>query len=339
MPDIYKTVRTGLFTDLNPYFMNDPSFSRGNYVEGVWDCGLIEGSRYFVPVEYLCPVLVTTAEALTDAGFTTDDLLTWDSFTDTLIRYKDRVPDGDMFLTPGGVQNQSDLLDLFLYTNFDAIDYVHGTASVDENKLKKIADASQLYYQEKRALYLQTMISGALAERKGLYCNELNATMDIYMKIRGLRSYGETPLVFAMPDQTDGVTAQVCSFAAIPKGAENKLNAYRLLTVLLSEELQGGEDSGGISNLRIGLPVNINALRGKVYGTNQTYPDVDGEIITEKDADALMTVLTSPTRTTIIPPIIERYLNLEIMPYVKGEKGWDDCCKRLLNTLELYASE
>ena len=41
-----------------------------------------------------------------------------------------------MFLTPGGVQNKSDLLDLFLYTNFDAIDYINETASVDKDKLE-----------------------------------------------------------------------------------------------------------------------------------------------------------------------------------------------------------
>ena len=338
LPDIYKTVKTRLFTDLTPYFLNDSSFSRDNYVEGVLDCGPFEGSRYFVPVEYMCPVLVTTDEALHDAGFTADDLLTWDSFTDTLLRYKERSPGGDMFLTPGGVQNKSDLLDLFLYTNFDAIDYINETASVDKDKLEKIANAAKLYYQDKRALYLQTMISGALAERKGLYCNELNETTDIYMKIRGLRSYGETPVFFAMPDQYNGVTAQVCSFAAVPEGAKNKLNAYRLLTVLLSEELQGGESTTG-SNLRIGLPVNKNALRGKVYGTNQQYPDVDGEIVTEKDADALYSILVSPSRATIIPPIIKEYLQREISPYIRGEKPWDDCCKRFQSTLELYVSE
>ena len=209
---------------------------------------------------------------------------------------------------------------------------------MDKDKLEKIANAAKLYYQDKRALYLQTMISGALEERKGLYCNELNATTDIYMKIRGLRSYGETPVFFAMPDLNNGVTAQVCSISAIPQGAKNKLNAYRLLTLLLSEELQGGESSTG-NNLRIGLPVNKNALRGKLYGMNQKYSDVDGEIITEKDAEVLFNILTSPTRSIIIPPIIKRYLNLEIMPYIYGEKGWEDCYKRFLNTLELYASE
>ena len=111
------------------------------------------------------------------------------------------------------------------------------------------------------------------------------------------------------------------------------------MKILLSEELQGGQTPAGLGNLRIGMPVNIHALRDMVYGTNQKYPDVDGEVITEEDAAALFALVTSPTRTEIIPPVVKRYLQLEIFPYVRGEKPWDDCYKRFLNTLELYASE
>ena len=41
------------------------------------------------------------------------------------------------------------------------------------------------------------------------------------------------------------MTAEICSFAAIPEGAKNKRNAFRLLEILLSEELQAGTDSAG----------------------------------------------------------------------------------------------
>ena len=39
------------------------------------------------------------------------------------------------------------------------------------------------------------------------------------------------------------------------------------------------------------------------------------------------------------PPIIKEYLQREISPYIRGEKPWDDCCKRFQSTLELYVSE
>ena len=47
----------------------------------------------------------------------------------------------------------------------------------------------------------------------------------------------------------------------------------------------------------------------------------------------------SVTSATLIPEVIERYLILEMMPYVRGKKDWDDCYKRFVSILELYASE
>ena len=55
--------------------------------------------------------------------------------------------------------------------------------------------------------------------------------------------------------------------------------------------------------------------------------------------DRSRTVLTEEDYIALIPEVIERYLILEMMPYVRGKKDWDDCYKRFLNTLELYASE
>ena len=339
LPDIFKSITAGIFEDLNPYFMNDPEFLPEEYVEGVLDGGLYRGRRYFLPVEYICPVIGTTAETLEDAGLRPEDFSLWENFIDALIRYKERVPEGDMLLVPLGHQNAVELYDLFEYAGFEAIDYAKGTASLDEAKMKRIADAAKAYYREERAFYMDNVLGVALVERKGLFVGELNATYSVYGLMRGLRAQNETPLIFAMPDCHDGVTARICSLAALPQGAKNKLNAYRLLKILLSEELQGGQNATGLSNLRIGLPVNKNALRGMVYGTNQKYPDVDGTVITEEDAAMLFGLVSSPTRAEIIPPTVKRYLQLEIFPYVRGEKGWDDCWKRFVSTLELYASE
>ena len=339
LPDIYKSITAGIFEDLGPYLANDPDFRAEDYVEGVLNGGLYMGRRYFVPVEYICPIVETTAENLADAGLRPEDFSAWESFTDALIRYKEQVPEGDMLLVPLGHQNAVELYDLFEYAGLEPIDYANGTASLDEKQMKKIADAAKAYFREERAFYMDNTLGVALVERKGLFVGELNATYSVYGLMRGLRSQGETPLIFAIPDYHDGVTARICSLAAVPQGAKNKLNAYRLLKILLSEELQGGQNSAGLGNLRIGMPVNKNALRGMVYGTNQKYPDVDGEVITEEDAAMLFELVSSPTRTEIMPPTVKRYLQLEIFPYVRGEKGWDDCYKRFLNTLELYASE
>jgi hypothetical protein len=32
-------------------------------------------------------------------------------------------------------------------------------------------------------------------------------------------------------------------------------------------------------------------------------------------------------------------MEMEMTPYIRGERSWNDCYERFLNTLELYASE
>ena len=128
-----------------------------------------------------------------------------------LIRYKEQVPEGDMLLVPLGHQNAVELYDLFEYAGLEPIDYANGTASLDEKQMKKIADAAKAYFREERAFYMDNTLGVALVERKGLFVGELNATYSVYGLMRGLRSQGETPLIFAIPDCRDGVTARICS--------------------------------------------------------------------------------------------------------------------------------
>ncbi len=59
----------------------------------------------------------------------------------------------------------------------------------------------------------------------------------------------------------------------------------------------------------------------------------------QKLLDEFVELWSSPTNAQRLPDTVSRYINLELMPYVKGEKSWNDCYKRFINTLELYASE
>ena len=52
-----------------------------------------------------------------------------------------------------------------------------------------------------------------------------------------------------------------------------------------------------------------------------------------------MEVIQSPTEALMLPQIYRKYINEEIMPYIHGERSWEDAYKRFLNTLELYKDE
>ena len=55
LPDIYKTMDSGVLADLNPYMANDPEFDLSDYNEGVMSGGVLNGKRYIVPINYTIP--------------------------------------------------------------------------------------------------------------------------------------------------------------------------------------------------------------------------------------------------------------------------------------------
>ena len=80
----------------------------------------------------------------------------------------------------------------------------------------------------------------------------------------------EHPVTLAMPDANGGATSEIRSYAAIPRGAENKLNAWRFLKILLSDEVQGNAEAivaiaaAALLILPSSLGNGVNSLAGEV---------------------------------------------------------------------------
>ncbi len=336
LPDLYKTLSAKLFVDLEPYFQSDPDFSFAGYVSGVTDSFLFAGRRYAVPVEFFVPVVSTSREALDEAGIPPESLSSYDGFLGALARYHTVFPEREPFVYVIGDPNQKDLLFLYKSFAFQLIDYGDCTASADEEKLRAMADTAKLFYGDKRDIMLGEFGPKGITDRVGLFRAELNAPWSMFMQVYGIVGSGEEPVLLPVPDAYGGTTAEIGSFAAIPAGAENKRNAFRLLEILLSEELQSGTDGAGASYLRIGLPVNRNALRTVLRREAAYYAEYAWA---DEYENELYEIFAGCTRAVMLPPILRRYLELELMPYVRGEQSWDESFKRFLNTLELYAGE
>ena len=128
------------------------------------------------------------------------------------------------------------------------------------------------------------------------------------------------------------------SYAAILRSSQNKLNAYRLLCILLSEEIQSGhgQSETGAEDLRVGLPVLKSAI---VSSTMSAYDTCfSGISESAEDAQLFIDTCTSVTNASMIPNVIMRTLYLEMTPYIRGEKTWEECYGHFLNTLTHYAN-
>ena len=152
---------------------------------------------------------------------------------------------------------------------------------------------------------------------------------------------GGEAVTFIPKDPYGGVTAEITEMAAIPTASKNKLNAWRLMKILLSDEIQSGRDENrrGLPYFWVGLPVRISSLR-KEAEYDLEFWGFDPE--DEEDREIFqhyVDLCTSVDGVRVLPNVWFRYIRLEMFPYVYGEKPWDDCYKRFLNTLVLYASE
>ena len=341
-PDLYKTMTTGIFTDLNLYFENDTEFQKDAFFEGVIEAGKLGNSQFIMPIECKVPILMTSEEALQAEGITAESLNTYEGFTEACLRWHENHPDNNL-MTMGST-------DYYLGQFFDTsaigfIDYEKQTVDVPEDALHRLLDVCRAYFREKPNdqpawRTLSDMMAGygqymGIVWRDFLFVNQFDKPLQIANNMALLRDEGETPVLVIAPDRYDGVTASVQHVAAIPSASQNPRNAYRFLTILLSDGIQSGQgtDEHGwfFSYLGVGIPVHRESVRNIC--------DRDAERYGMEDIRGLADLYDRINRGSIRPAVLQKYIVEDLFPYVRGEKTWENCYKRFLNTLELYASE
>ena len=343
-PDIYKTMSTDIFIDLNPYFALDGEINLSDFVEPVMDGGVLNGKRYVAPLNYDVPIILTTESILSEVGMTVDEIKTCDGFCEGAERFHEKYPDSTLYFdyVAGVFPYMHEIRSLYKNFGFQFIDFSTGQVDVDEARFRQCMDLVKLYYDPD---YDVTDMSkndvdyyyagGGLTKRLFMYDDMNAAGYGMYLNSKTfLNMDGEEPVLFLQSNQHDGVTAEICTGAVIPQASANKANAWNLLKILLSDGIQGGHDKGNwdLSYFWSGYPVRRSSLRSALLdGTNP--PPAGAEL------DRFIALVQSPTEALLIPQIYRRYINEEMLPYVTGEKSWDDCWKSFLNTVELYKDE
>lgn len=349
LPDIYKAMASGMLSDLGGFMAKDPDFRRSDYAEGVLDSGMLQERQYIIPTSYNMPILFTTREILAEEGISEESLSSWNGFFDAMTKYCKNHPGFSGFGERQRTNpNSGNTRYLWVHSGMRMIDYDSYTVSLDEERFRSMMDFCRLTYRDDYETAAETWSNyengGLLLEREGLFVNRNDSVgLMFYDTAARLERAGEEPVILMMPDENDGVTAGIRNYCAIPVGAKNMLNGWRFIKCLLSVEVQSGmtiQEGFGmqtpLSNFMNAIPINKEAIRLNI---NREYETIYGKPLDEERLDTYCALMTSATCADLVPDILIQYYLLEMMPYVKGERSWDDCYKRFLNTLELYASE
>ncbi|MCR5681577.1 MAG: extracellular solute-binding protein, partial [Clostridiales bacterium] len=321
LPDVYKAMATGIFMDYGPYMANDDEFDPADYYEGVLRGGRLFEKQYFLPLSFGMGVFMTTREALEENGIEPESLGTWDGFCAACRKYRENSP-GSRLFNVGCDMNQYYMSDLFHSCGFRMIDYEKNEVSFDETRFREMVDLCRLYCTPTVPEDLQWGAGSIdLHDRKCLFINEMTSKTMLILNDAALliNWYGETPVLFCIPDPNGNVCVEPITYVATPEASQNKLNAWRFVKILLSEEVQGptvGTDGSPSNAFSVGDPVRKDALRETVDAfLNSWYPQ------TAEVAAAYLDQADRIADAVLLPPVVRKYVMNSMSQYVTSEDG------------------
>lgn len=85
--DIDKLIQAGAFADLSEIYDNSVVFQDTDFREDIMNAGVFDGKRYFLPMEYRLPMMISTREVLDEAGFDIENCTDFNRFMKESSRY------------------------------------------------------------------------------------------------------------------------------------------------------------------------------------------------------------------------------------------------------------
>ncbi len=237
MPSINSMAKNGAFLDLNTLMKNDPEMKLTDYYKPVIDSGVIGGKRYFIPLDFSIPALVTTDAVLKKNNITIDEKnWTWDKVLDIATQLKKVNSDKFLF-------DQLTFIDIL--RSEDPFYSIEKKTSIFNSKefVKLLKIYKEIYpficTQEEyisRFKFLQT--------GKGIFQNAYATYCDAwYYNSIYQMTMNQEPMFFLYPSEGNGPYGSSGQIVGINTGCQNKDDAYIYLKFLLNECLAGELES------------------------------------------------------------------------------------------------
>ena len=339
--DIYKTLETDVFCDLDDFMGSDPDFDLGDYNEAALECGVYKGSRYFVPLSYRTKIILTTEEILASAGMELENLKSFDGYVREVKEYIEKHGDAKLVY-----DTQFQFMNMFFpWSGLRCLDYENRTVDVDGEEFKKVMEAYRDIYRQdwELAEQLRTTISerdiaDALIGQKSVF-GTITSWHNFAYTYGALAVSGQSPRFFRFPSANGEKVGQASIEAFVLNASPNKLNAYRLLKIMLSEEIQGNPQEVTIG----GFPVLKSAIeihsKYRIEDNLKRVYDGQAISISEEAMQEYVDMASDIDFCTIYTSQDSNIFYNTMMSYFMGADTYENCLGKLKNQMELYISE
>ena len=334
-PDVYKSMASGVFTDLAPLIAADENYEPEHLNQTVIAAGKLGERQYVMPLFYHFETLTASSQTLAAEGFDAAKRNTCTDFYSEAARYAAAkgARARKVFATPGEGMHFPELL----HTN--PIDYANQTAKLDTPSFQQLQEAYRELYEND--LRTPTAAGTSAIERLGeqgdsLFVKGETLKLDMIECAR-LLAAGSDPVFFPMRDDEGKIAAQVTVAAGINDASRNKQNAYNFLKELLGRSVQNDD------SLQPDFPVrdSLYSAYDKIYWMQIAIADniqsKYGELPDEfyEEVKSWMDEIGPVSFETDLPEKLYSYFE----PYYKGSKPYEDCLKDAEAKLRIYVAE
>jgi len=339
--DLEKVMGIDVFEDLNPYFAADESFNYDDFISGVFNAGLRDSKRLFVPISYLVPYKFTTAEAMNhyNVSFTKD--MDFEHYAKEFKKVYEQIEMDDSRWF--GYENDDLVIYLNTLAGLQYIEYEKEEVCIDSAVFKTFLDVYSPFIRltkdrANRSVFPPIFVMGF--ENRMLNGKQLELQCDIVVLDNLIANFkmifesGQTPTIYAIPRIGGGKTAASPSNnAAIGKNSKNKANAYDFLKFLLSEEAYVQE-----STLFTPFSVRKGSTERRLKRDTEKYIQERHLETWNQVSKDYLSIVTDVEMVFVSSDVINM-VNDSMMPYVLGEKAYDECFAELEKKLRFYISE
>ena len=340
-PDIYKVMDADLFCDLNDFIGGDPDFDLGEYKKVVLDGGVYRGKRYAMPLSYVTKMILTTEETLASAEMDIQKLRSFDGLAGEVKKYLDKHSSMELVY-----DRQFQGLNMFFpWCGLEYMDTEKKTFDLGGDDFRKVMEAyKDIYKQDWELAELPTVISerdtaDALINGDSVF-GKIVSWHNFAYTYGALSSNGHSPVYFDFPSINGKRGAQTSSIAVVLRASPNKLNAYRFLKILLSEQIQGNPQDVTI----VEFPVLESAvdIHAKYRFEDIEQKQYEGRLISiseEKIMREFSALAIDIDYCELTVPRINFIIYTHMEPYFRGEDTYGNCLSKTRNELALYLSE
>lgn len=332
--DVQKVKASGAFENLYPYFEQDETFKKEDYLESIFTVEQKEGECHLLPYGLSVNFLGTKREILKETGIDLEGCGSYGDQIACMEAYLDLYPDRAATAPMGG-----------FYDNLVDLGFVPWRSEKNEEILDSpvLKRAETLYKAEE--LYGEIPTDEYMVNEMAFLQEGKNLAMMFFNQpdFGWLCMLGGDQSGIIVPELLENgktkAEMDTSKMAGIASGSPNKKNAWNFLKVLLDEEYQQEATIGG-------LPVKKSVLdqwfaaqeqlyvQDRVLIAEESYPGVSKEQI-EKVKEQIYQAEVVPV---LGYGLRDKYREC-MAPYYHDEKTVEECLKEFRNYMEIYYSE